>query len=212
MPELCLDSILRHVEAATSCSRSDLALGDLFEGHRQVVLRARPDQRRRELVERALAELVVVVVDLPRALGGDDHERVARVDLVEQLIDAGMDHGRAMVAAPAELAARRSPPALSAARSRSSFSTHVVELAAAARAAAGRARSAPRSRRSSRSPARAAGARAPRAARRRRSSPRREPAALTASAPSVSSSSSGALPRRAIRSISERSVPERLPT
>jgi hypothetical protein len=49
----------------------DLARGDLFEGHRQVVLRAGLDQRG-QLVERALAELVVVVVDLPRALGADD--------------------------------------------------------------------------------------------------------------------------------------------
>src|SRR5579871_3731330 len=72
----------------------DLALGDLLEGHREVVLRARANERRRELVERAFAELMVVVVDLPRALGGDDHERVARVDLVEQLVDSRMDHRR----------------------------------------------------------------------------------------------------------------------
>src|SRR5215813_15351725 len=78
----------------------DLALGDLLEGKRQVVLRAGLDERRRELVEGALAELVVVVVDLPRALGGDDHERVARVDLVHQLVDAWMNHGCVMVAAP----------------------------------------------------------------------------------------------------------------
>src|SRR5579862_9585689 len=77
----------------------DLALGDLFEGERQVVLRARLDKRRGELVEGALPELVVVVVDLSRALGGDDHQRVAGVDLVEELVDAGMDHRRAMVAA-----------------------------------------------------------------------------------------------------------------
>src|SRR5882757_8219380 len=77
----------------------DLALGDLFEGHRQVVLRARLDQRRRELIECALAQLVVVVVDLPGALGRDDHQRVARVDLLHQFVDAGMNHGRGMVAA-----------------------------------------------------------------------------------------------------------------
>ena len=46
----------------------DLALGDFFEGHRQVVLGARLHERRRVVVERALAELVVVVVDLPRAI------------------------------------------------------------------------------------------------------------------------------------------------
>src|SRR3954471_3684319 len=90
MPESCL--ILAVVV-------DDLALGGLLEGHRQVVLRARLDQGRRELVERALPQLMVVVVDLPRALGGDDHQRVARVDLVHQLIDAGMNHCRAMVAA-----------------------------------------------------------------------------------------------------------------
>ena len=86
----------------------DLALGDLLQGHGQVVLRARLDERRRGLFEaHALAELVVVVVDLPRALGGDDHERVARVDPtvvgVEQFVDAWMDHGRAMVPARCEL-------------------------------------------------------------------------------------------------------------
>src|SRR3954464_101470 len=113
MPESCL--LLAVVV-------DDLALGGLLEGHRQVVLRARLDQGRRELVERALPQLVVVVVDLPRALGGDDDQRVARVDLVHQLIDAGVDHCRAMVAARssscATISARRS-----AARSRSSFST-----------------------------------------------------------------------------------------
>src|SRR5262249_18573540 len=100
----------------------DLALGGLLEGHRQVVLRARLDQRRRELVERPLTELVVVVVDLPRALGGDDDQRVARVDLVHQFVDAGMNHGRAMVAARSSSRATIAASA-SAARSRSSFST-----------------------------------------------------------------------------------------
>src|SRR6476469_7129333 len=100
----------------------DLALGDLFEGHRQVVLRARLDQRRRELVERALTELVVVVVDLPRALGGDDDKRVARVDLGHELVDAWVDHRRAMVAARSSSRAMISARAF-AARSRSSFST-----------------------------------------------------------------------------------------
>src|SRR5215218_6605368 len=76
----------------------DLALGDFLEGHRQVVLRARLHERRRIVVECALAELMVVVVDLPRALGGDDHECVTLVDVVEQLVDAWVDHGRDMVA------------------------------------------------------------------------------------------------------------------
>src|ERR1700688_2516155 len=45
----------REPSLGTVCSAlvvvGDLALGDLFEGHGQVVLRARADQRRRELVE-----------------------------------------------------------------------------------------------------------------------------------------------------------------
>src|SRR5262249_14268015 len=78
----------------------DLALGDFLESHGQVVLGARLDERRK-LVERALTELVVVVVDLARALRGDDDERVARVDVVQELVDSGMDHGRLMVPAAA---------------------------------------------------------------------------------------------------------------
>jgi hypothetical protein len=42
-----------------------LAGGDFLEGDREVVLRAGLDHRRRELVERPLAEVVVVRVDLP---------------------------------------------------------------------------------------------------------------------------------------------------
>src|SRR5687767_8780480 len=84
----------------------DLVLGDFLQGHGQVVLRARLDERRRGFLEaHALTELVVIVVDLPRPLRRHDHERVARVDAavrgVEELIDAGVDHGRAMVAASA---------------------------------------------------------------------------------------------------------------
>src|SRR6059058_371831 len=101
---------------------AQLALGDLLQGHGQVVLRARLDERRRRLVERALAEHVVVVVDLARALGGDDHERVARVHVLEQLVDAGMDHGRAMVPAPSSARRTISSTSLTA-RSSSSFTT-----------------------------------------------------------------------------------------
>src|SRR3954454_25137877 len=90
-PPLCLALLVRVLE---------FALGDLFEGHRQVILRPRLDQRRWKVVERALAELVVVVVDLSRALGGDDHERIARVHVLGQFIYAGMDHRPVMVAAP----------------------------------------------------------------------------------------------------------------
>src|SRR3954468_22634324 len=97
----------------------DLAFGDFLEGHGQVVLRARLHERRRKLVEGALAQLVVVVVDLPRALGGDDHERVPGVDLLEQLIDAWMDHVARVPAAASSL--RTTPSSSSTARSRSSF-------------------------------------------------------------------------------------------
>src|SRR5919197_6238244 len=100
----------------------DLALGDLLEGHRQVVLRARLDERRQHLSERPLTELVVVVVDLPRPLRRDDHERVPRVHVAEELVDARVDHGRLMVAASSS--SRRTIDSSSpAARSGSSFST-----------------------------------------------------------------------------------------
>src|ERR1700716_2927806 len=79
----------------------NLALGDFFEGHRQVILRAGFDERWRIVVEGALTKLVVIVVDLPRALGGDDHEGVTLVDVVEQLVDAWMNHGLDMVPAVA---------------------------------------------------------------------------------------------------------------
>src|ERR671919_3079730 len=79
----------------------DLPAGDLFHRHGEVVLRAGLDQRRRRLVEAdSLAQLVVVVVDLARALGGDDHERVAGTGgAVEQRVDTWIDHGRVMVPA-----------------------------------------------------------------------------------------------------------------
>src|SRR5213592_1021908 len=80
----------------------DLALGDFLHGHGQVVLRARLDERGRRFLEaHALTELMVVVVDLAGALRGDDDQRIARVDMFEQLVDAGMDHGAAIVAARA---------------------------------------------------------------------------------------------------------------
>src|SRR3954451_22845497 len=77
------------VAAAAAVAVPDLAARDLLEGDRQVVLGARVDHRGRELLERSLAEVVVVRVDLPRALGGDDHTRVRRVDVLQQLVDAG---------------------------------------------------------------------------------------------------------------------------
>src|SRR4051795_11606885 len=71
----------------------DLALRDFLEGDREVVLRPRLDHRGRELVKGPLTEVVVVRVDLSRALGGDDHTRVRVVVRVrEELVDAGGDH------------------------------------------------------------------------------------------------------------------------
>src|SRR3954462_15527918 len=70
----------------------DLARGYFLERERQVVLRAALDHRRRELVERALAQVVVVAVDLPRPLGGDQHGGVVGVDMLEERVDARVDH------------------------------------------------------------------------------------------------------------------------
>src|SRR5919206_4738272 len=70
----------------------DLAARDLLEGDGQVVLGAGVDHRGRELLEGALAEVVVVAVDLPRALGGDDHAGVRRVDVLQKAVYARRDH------------------------------------------------------------------------------------------------------------------------
>src|SRR5438309_5806484 len=101
----------------------ELSARDLFHRHGQVVLRARLDERGRSFLEPdALAELMVVVVDLPRALGRDDDERVPRLDPVEQLVDARVDHGRLMVPTPASSSSRSTIAASTAvARPRSSF-------------------------------------------------------------------------------------------
>src|SRR3954469_7254560 len=72
---------------------TDVALGDLLEGDRERLFAkaAGLDERRHEL-SAAFAELVVIGVDLARALRGDDHERVLRVDLREQIVDLRFDH------------------------------------------------------------------------------------------------------------------------
>src|SRR5690242_17101816 len=70
----------------------DLARGDFLERDRQVVLRAALDHRRRELVERALAQVVVVAVDLTRPLGRDEHGGVVGVDVLQERVDARVDH------------------------------------------------------------------------------------------------------------------------
>src|SRR5919198_781212 len=188
----------------------ELALGDLLERHREVVLRARLHERRREVVEGALAELVVVVVDLASPLRGDDHERVARVDVLEELIDTRMNHGPAMLPA-----ARNSRFTIvsssSTARCKSSFT--ITWSNASSRASCSRATAS----RSSISPPLSVAR-----SRRRRSSSAIVGAltktvtapgtsSRTTSAPCVSRSSSGTWPAPRIRSISERSVPCRGP-
>src|SRR5665213_24148 len=75
------------------------ALRNFLHSHREVILRAGFDERRRIVVERAFAELVVVVVDLPGTLRGHDDKRIARVDVLEQIVYTGMDHRSGMVAA-----------------------------------------------------------------------------------------------------------------
>src|SRR3954471_21745468 len=81
----------------------DLAAGDLLEGDREVVLGAGVDHRRRELLEGALAEVVVVGVDLSRALGGHDHAGVVRVHVVKEAVDAGGDHAFSLASAALKL-------------------------------------------------------------------------------------------------------------
>src|SRR3954463_7772947 len=72
---------------------SHLAGRDFLERDRQVVLGGCVDHRRRELLEGALAEVVGVAVDLTRALGGDDHAGIRRVDVLQQAVYAGRNHG-----------------------------------------------------------------------------------------------------------------------
>src|SRR4051794_19228587 len=76
----------------------DLVGRDLLEGDLEVVLRASLDHRRRVLVESPLAEVVVVGVDLARALGGDQDDRVMRVDLFQQCVQPWLDHSPHIVA------------------------------------------------------------------------------------------------------------------
>src|SRR3954466_348241 len=97
-------------------------LGDLFHRHGEVILRAGLHERRRIVVEGAFAELVVIVVDLTSALGRDDDKRIARINVLEQVVDAGIDHCRVMVPA-GTTSPRTSSVSSPTARSRSSFST-----------------------------------------------------------------------------------------
>src|SRR5215210_7799875 len=96
MPPLT-PSRMRAIERRPRCPLPvlvlDLARGDFLERDRQVVLRAGVHHRWRELVERSLAEVVVVGVDLARALCRHEHGGVVRVDVLEERVDAGVDHG-----------------------------------------------------------------------------------------------------------------------
>src|SRR5665213_319547 len=98
------------------------ALRNFLHSHREVILRAGFDERRRIVVERAFAELMVVVVDLPGTLRGHDDERIARVNVLEQIVYAGMNHGLDMVPVGASRPRTSSVSSVTA-RSRSSFST-----------------------------------------------------------------------------------------
>src|SRR4051794_13907813 len=123
---------MRAIAAASAVAVLQLAGGDLFEGDLEVVLRAGLDHRRRILVESALTEVVVVRVDLPRALGGDEHARVVRIDLLEQLVQSWLDQGGHM------LAARR--VSSSRASARSSFTTRCANSSLAANSSGATAR------------------------------------------------------------------------
>src|SRR3954467_2710063 len=98
---------------ALPISVCDLAARDFLERDRQVVLRRGVDHRGRELLERALTEVVVVRVDLTRALGGDDHARVRRVDVLEQAVYTGRNHAPSL-AAPATFPASPRKPGCAA--------------------------------------------------------------------------------------------------
>src|SRR4051812_49955283 len=60
---------------------------DLAHRDRQRLLARAGLDERADVLQQALAELRVVVVDLPGALGGVDHQRVLRRHLVEQVVD-----------------------------------------------------------------------------------------------------------------------------
>src|SRR4051812_14490639 len=79
-----------------SRGRSDLRLEllegqrvlvDLTQRHRQRLLLHVGRDERADVLEKTLAELGVVGVDLPGSLRRVDHERVLALDLVEQLVD-----------------------------------------------------------------------------------------------------------------------------
>src|ERR1700709_1275132 len=71
----------------------ELALGQLFQGHRQVVaLGVGLHHRGRVLAEATLTEVVEVAVDLPGTLRRHDDGGVMRVGVVKKLVYAWFDH------------------------------------------------------------------------------------------------------------------------
>src|SRR3954469_24974752 len=63
------------------------ALVDLAQRDREgLLLRGGVDQRA-DVLQETLGELAVVGVDLPRALGGEDHQTVLAAGALEQLVD-----------------------------------------------------------------------------------------------------------------------------
>src|SRR3954453_4408883 len=105
----------------------DLAGRDFLERDRQVVLRRRVDHRRRELLEGPLAQIVVVRVDLPCALGGDDHARIRGVDMLKQAVYAGRNHTLSLAVV---LALALGPPAHAADVLRVPLGASIDELVA----------------------------------------------------------------------------------
>src|SRR6185503_5740270 len=105
MPPLTPSKILATVflrsprPALEAVPRLDLALRDLLQCDRQVVLRRGLDHRRGKLLENSLAERVVVVVDLPRPLRRHDHRSVVRIDVVQQAVNARINQ-RLLLLAP----------------------------------------------------------------------------------------------------------------
>src|SRR5215210_5969434 len=212
------------VPAATSAGLAavavaDLARRDLVERDLQVVLRGRLDHGRDVLLECALAEALVVRVDLARPLGGDKDGGVVRVDAAvhEQLVEAGLDQGWAPFAGRSQTLATRSVSSSTASSSRSLTTTcrNSSRAASSRRATASRSsicsrESAPRPTRRERSASSDGGAMntctASGSARRTCLAP-----SSSISSTSPASSPSPGAGRAAARSTSERRVPYRWP-
>src|SRR5688500_10496407 len=70
---------------------TELTLGDLLECNREGLgVVAETGDLGRDEIPDSLTQLVVVGVDLPCSLGGQDDQRVAAVDLVRELFDSGI--------------------------------------------------------------------------------------------------------------------------